>query len=540
MKKTARWLIVGVIVLALIGLAVWARSQTPMVARASEAWSRGRVIGRTPVKRPVALQPAPDGGVFVIWPNMDSQLRLVHIGVDGEVSTDRILPVEANEARDPQLQVGPDGRLHVLWRDEGRPDSTIRYALLEADGTPVGESRILSGSARGNLDAPQLMRGAEEHLHALWSDEDGTYWAVLDRDGGVVAEPILLISEGRQPVIQVDEGGRPHLIWQQRTGPHTRAIYYGVIDLQEGILDTSEEITEIVLSGVSLQATALGLSTNTGYVLWSDYDRTFDRYRFYYAFFPLDAPQQKQINPWRLKIGNGPLAISPLSGPHAPLPVALSEQMVSPERGAELQIALIMVGRGEAEEQIVSASTQASLKPVMGMDDRSYLHLAWLETAGFGEYQVVYASTAPEVMENFNALTMFDAANAVLSKVFQFSMGIVTTWVVIIVWAMVPLLGLAIYHFVTSDEMLDNTRSQVALVAALAVEVALSFAMPPLVGGETAWPALRWVAPVVTAAAAAAITRGILPRQETPHLFGTFFLFTLVNSLLQMILYLLF
>jgi hypothetical protein len=91
-----------------------------------------------------------------------------------------------------------------------------------------------------------------------------------------------------------------------------------------------------------------------------------------------------------------------------------------------------------------------------------------------------------------------------------------------------------------SDEMLDNTRSQVALVAALAVEVALSFAMPPLIGGETAWPALRWVAPVVAAAAAAAITRGILPRRETPHLFGTFFLFTLVNSLLQMILYLLF
>ena len=379
----------------------------------------------------------------------------------------------------------------------------------------MGESQVLSSPARGHLDAPQLMRGAEEHLHALWSDEDGTYWAVLDQDGSVVAEPILLIPGGRQPVIQVDDGGRPHLIWQQKTCPHTRAIYYGVIDLQKQALGASEEITEILLSGRSLQAAGLGLSTDTGYVLWSDYPRRFDRYHFHYAYFPLDAPQQKQVSAWKLKIGDGTLAISPLSGPHTPLPVALSERMVIPERGTELQISLIVVGQGQAEEHVVSASTQASLKPVLVADDHSYLHLAWLETAGFGEYQVVYASTAPEVMENFNALTLFDAANAVLTNVFRFSMGIVTTWVVIIVWATVPLLGLAVYHFVTSDEMLDNTRSRVALVAALAIEVALSFAMPPLVGGEAAWPALRWVAPAATAAAAAAITRGILPRRET-------------------------
>ena len=57
----------------------------PMVPQASEAWSRGQVVGQTPVKQPVALRPAPAGCMFLVWPNLDGRLELAHIGVDGEV-----------------------------------------------------------------------------------------------------------------------------------------------------------------------------------------------------------------------------------------------------------------------------------------------------------------------------------------------------------------------------------------------------------------------------------------------------------------------
>ena len=105
-----------------------------MTPRASEEWSRGQVIGYTPVKQPVALQPAPDGGVFLVWPNLDGRLELARVGVDGKVVFDRVLPVETKKARDPQFEVGLEGRLHLLWREQGGPRASVRYALLEADG----------------------------------------------------------------------------------------------------------------------------------------------------------------------------------------------------------------------------------------------------------------------------------------------------------------------------------------------------------------------------------------------------------------------
>jgi hypothetical protein len=539
MKRYGWWIVAGVMLLALVPLVVWSFSHTPMVPQASEVWSRGRVVARTPIKRPVALQPAPGGGVFLVWSNLDNQLELVHTGVDGEILLDSVLPMEMEKARDPQLQVGPDGRLHLLWREEGGPHATVRYAVLEADGNLVGQVQILSDPASSVLDAPRLARGAQGRRHTLWSDQAGIYWTVLSEEGGVLGGPTLLVPGGRYPMVQMDDDGRLHMVWQRGVGSNVRGIYYAVLDLEKGELGDSEEIVEIVLSGLQLQAMALGLDSDTSYVLWSDYDRTFDRYRFMYASFPLGTPQQKQITTWQLKVGDGPLAIFPLDGQQTSLLVALSERITSLERGMELQITMITVGQDEAEEQVVTASTQASVKPVLVVDDRSHLHLAWLETAGFGEYRVVYASTAPEVMENYNAVTLWDGLNAALSNVFRLSTMVVTAWAVFIVWAIFPLLGLLIYHLITSEETLDTVRSRVALITALAVEVALSFARPPLIGVDVDWSALRWVVPIIAAVVTAAITVRFLRRRVDKHLFGAFFLFTVVNSLVQIALYLL-
>ena len=62
-----RWIFLGALALALAVLIVVAASQTPKLPRTSEAWSRGLIVGQTPVKRVVALRPVPDGGVYLIW-----------------------------------------------------------------------------------------------------------------------------------------------------------------------------------------------------------------------------------------------------------------------------------------------------------------------------------------------------------------------------------------------------------------------------------------------------------------------------------------
>jgi hypothetical protein len=213
--------------------------------------------------------------------------------------------------------------------------------------------------------------------------------------------------------------------------------------------------------------------------------------------------------------------------------------MLGSRQTMELQIAAITLGQGELEEQVVTASSQASTKPTLIADDRSHLHLAWLDTAGFSKYRVVYASTAPQVMANYNALTLRDGVDAVFNSLFRLSTVVVALVASFSMWAVLPLVGLVIYHLVTSEETLDSVRSRVVLGVVLAVEVALTVALPPRFGVEATWPALRWGAPAAAAAVTAAVTVVVLRRRQDAHLFAIFFLFTVVNSLLQLILYLL-
>jgi len=224
-----------------------------------------------------------------------------------------------------------------------------------------------------------------------------------------------------------------------------------------------------------------------------------------------------------------------------PLLVALSESVPDPEviGAVRSQIVVIALGQGEGED-VVTASVQASLKPTLVVDDRANLHLAWLETTEFGVYRVVYASTAPAVMENYNALTIWDVLDTVFSNLFRFSTLIVALVAVLIMWAVLPFLVLVIYHLVTSEETLNTARSWGALIVALALEVALTFLQPPLFGVEADWPALRWVAPALAALGAALVMANVCRRRKYMHLFAAYFLFAGVNGLLQMVMYFLF
>jgi hypothetical protein len=167
------------------------------------------------------------------------------------------------------------------------------------------------------------------------------------------------------------------------------------------------------------------------------------------------------------------------------------------------------------------------------------MHLAWLEMTGFGRYRVVYASTAPEVMANYNALTLLDVLDVVFGNVFQLSTLTVALVVALIIWTIVPFLGLVIYYLVTSEETLDTLRSQGALIVALAFVVAFSFVQPLRIGVNVDWPALRWIAPLVAMIVATFVTLRVVRHRKYVHLFAAFFLFTILYSVLQTLVFLL-
>jgi len=543
MKRYRHWIIAAALLLILIVLIKWSSSQTAMVPRASQAWSRGQVIGRTSLRRHVALHPAPDGGVFLVWHNVEEQLELAHIGQDGEVLLDRVLSVGAGQARDPQLEVDPGGRLSLLWREGDYPRSVVHYVSLETDGTPAASPQALSDPARPALDPPRLALDAQGNRHAIWADEAGIQWAVLRADGTLLREPTLLAPEGRFPDVRWGSRGQLHLIWQRQEVEKAQPLYYAVLDPESGLVEAPVEIAQVFLrTGQRLGEPAIALTPETCYVFWWVQDFKYVISQGEYALFPLTAPEQGQVVELRLQEGKNPATPYPLQDIRTPVLVALSVSVPDAEvAGTDRSQISVVTLKGDAiGEQIVTASTQASLKPVLITDERSHLHLAWLETAEFGQYRVVYASTAPDVMANYNTLTLLDTLDAVLSNVFRLSMVVVTAWAVVILWAILPLVGLLVYHLVTGEETLDTVRSRVALGAALALEIGLSFAMPPTIGVQASWPALRWVAPAAVAVMTTLITVRVLRRRRYTNLFTAFFLFTAVNSVLQMVLYLLF
>jgi len=582
MRQLWRRLLVGAGGLVLIVLAAWATSYvSPLTPAASEEWSRGRVVGYSPVNRPAALSPAPEGGVYLMWSGMDDQLALARIGPDGTVLMER--PLSASQrGRDPQIQVKGTDRLHLLWREEEPSRTTIRYALLDGEGSLMREPLLLSDAVGNRMIAPRLLRGPGDTLYALWVDEEGVQWAAVGWDGELVAQQVVLPVEAESLAAQVDEEGLVHLAWQQQASASAQGIYYAVFDPERGTVAGPEELTRVYLrTGQLVEGPALGLDLDTAYVLWVVQDLREVSSEAYYAYFLIGLPQERNVKTIALQRGRDPSGIAPLDGQRSPLLVALSESALSESGRMEPQIAVMalvrdqtpefrLVGPGQARggtlpfpfaldpglavaraagggwtlvrgrdaEHVVTASNRPSLHPAMAADAFFDLHLVWLETGGFGRYRVVYASTAEGVKQAYNRLTPWDLADRFFSGLMRLSFVALAVMPMMILWALLPLTVLAFYHLLTGEESLEARGSRIALGLVLAMEAGLTLIFPPR--ARSLLPALRWGIPLASAAIAVALTYWTLRRRRSSVLFLAFFLFTFANVLLQLVVYFVF
>ena len=333
--------------------------------------------------------------------------------------------------------------------------------------------------------------------------------------------------------------------------------------------------------GQAIKGPTIGMDYDTGYLMWEVRDYRDVARRGQYASFPLDLPRQKRVENIQLEQGWNSSEMYPIDRQHSPLLVALSAEVTDSLWASEIQIIVVTMAPGETPEhevwglasggpkgrpalfapghpraiaedrlhgeyvalrqvaeQVVTASNVPSMKPTLLMDDSSNLHLAWLESAGFRQYRVIYASTAPEVLENYNALTLFDIVDPVLKRVFRLSLVVVAAGPMFVLWALLPLGGLLVYHVLTGEETLETLHSRVALAIAIAIEVGLTFVFTPTAVSDL--PMLRWITPVITATLAGALTIRTLRRREKAEeslLLTSFFIFTIIYCLLQLVVY---
>lgn len=562
MKRWGYWITIGVVLLALIALIGWANAYIPLMIRyASEEWSRGRILGMTPVNVRVDLQAAPGGGAFMTWVDLDDRLHVVHLETRGRVVADQTHALGTDVPREPRFLVGPGGNIHLIWRETGDSRSLLTYAQLNGAGSvQVGPFPLsLPGD---NAQSPCLAFNRRGEIEVFWTGQAGIYQATLSAEGKMQGEPILLVADGKAVSVQVDQGGIFHLAWAREIGPNVRAIYYASLDPGQKDLSQPEEMDRFFLrTGQRLESLVVGIDSDTGYILWVIQDMKVVDSSARYVFFPLEMPRQKKVRNLQLDEGGGPLNLWAIRGQYETLLVALTESIMTLD-GPQLQVSVIAL-RGEQspgdhtravfgsrgstvaiaqggwpeDQYVVTASDHPSLRPSLAADARGNLHLAWLETGGFGVYRVAYASTAPGVKEAYNALTLWDVTDRALDIAMQVFLAVGLTPMLAISWSLFPLMCLIGYHLVTGHESLTVSGARVAFGASVLLEVICTYLVYPYRSSMSV--VLQWALPPATAAVALLLAMGYLRKRDDLPLFGAFFVFALAHGFFQMMCFML-
>lgn len=562
MKKAAVWvsiLVAGVAVAALIG---WAATYTPVYSEsASQAWSRGRIIGLTPVNLAVGMQPAPDGSVALTWVDLDNRLHVVQLGARGQVLADRMPGLDTGIPRSPRLVVDESGAIHLAWLETQGSTSGLRYARLSPTLAVESGPHALSlpwDMARSH----QLVLTSPGNLQVFWIGEAGLYQLAIAGPGVGREEPRLLAERAEDLAASLDENGLIHLAWSEQPGPNSRLMWYAVFQPESGALSDPEEMGSLFLRGAQrIESLAVGVDGSSGYVVWIIQDMRDVDSRSWYATFPRELPRLSRIRTLPLRMGSSPLSLSGLRTPEGRFVLAMSQSVMTPA-GPQVQIGILPMGPESPPDQevwaaltvpaalpqtnpavqleaqyTVTASNTPSLRPTLTVDAQGEMHLAWLQTGGFGVYRVAYASTTPGVLASYNAVTLWDVADRVFSVAMRLFMVVGLMPALAIGWSLLPLMWLFGYHLVTGKEVLETTSARVALAVAIGLVLVMTYLIYPY---RSSMPiALQWLAPPATAALSLLPMAAVLRRQADPSLFGGFFIFAIAHGFLQVALFVL-
>jgi len=526
----------------------------------------------TPLNIPVAIQ-AREGVVHLTWVDEEHTLHWAQLDEQGQVVADKSLDLPTRSSQKPRLLLDSQGRLHLFWIASKEEGQGLYYVQLDVSGEITSEPLHLS---LPGVEVGYLASGlnAEGQIELFWSpaayESPGVYNLAVDPESLAASPNTLIAPQGIALTSQVDQEGTFHLSWFEVSAYNSRQIYYATFDPAMRVLGEVMEIAQVTLRGGQIMiGPVLGLDLENGYIIWSieERGRTVSGDTFY-ATFPLGRPAESVVRELRLPPTERPrydsyvgeydyhLLASPeaagstylsrpwvVDGQRSELPVALS--MNIPARlGEDLQIGMLVFSQGQLKGyQIVTATRTASLTPHIVADPRLGLHLAWIDTAGFGEYQVLYASTSPQVKEVLNRVTLADLVDKGGDLLMAFLLVVGFT-PVLVAWLVLPLVWLLIFYLLTGEGELTTLGAWVALGVAMLIQLAAMILIAP--SGRGLLPSLATsmpqVAPIFTGWLFS-ILLGILGlgamvfylrRTGSRSLFGAFFVFAFTAGILRL------
>lgn len=546
--------------------------------RMSDAWSKGLPLGLASLNNPVAMAVDEAGSVYVVWSGLERDLRFVRLNERAGIEVDRALDLEVRSPQQPQMLLDPEGQLHLTWLDSRDGGLQLSYARLSAGGEVIQDSVALSNSELRAGRSTMALDPAGGTVEVFWSDtaasRPGCYHATVDRAAAVVTAEETLIPDGFRPSAQADAQGFVHLAWRVEPEVDDTKLYYAVYDPRGQVLGPITEIGEplaqaSLVGGPTAASTfdgpRIGLDGDQVYVAWVVEVRERGQrqaFTFYRAFPQPDLSQAAAAGAFdypmpevtaravHVRAADPALTADPqfLVGQPERQVLVCSTQAVGPGNLEMLQSAAVDLQGGQiAGLEVVSATPGASMRPSVAADGQGYLHLVWIDTAGFERYRVVYASTAPGVQEVLNPVTVGEVVDQVLQASFSAVM-LIGFLPLYLMWAIPAFLVMLVFYFASQEADLDQPLAFRGLVVAIVVHAVVKISTAGGVlarlgsGGLFESPVLytiaRWLVPLLITGLAVLLMRAYIRRSGTLSVFGSFLVFILSDAVLFSLVYL--
>jgi hypothetical protein len=479
-------------------------------------WSRGQQVGVSALNRPIHMVPEDDYVHMIMVAAESRALHYVRLDSSGAIQVSTDLEVSGANLSDPQLLLNADGSLSALWTDNPNIPRALFLAKLSRDGQLLSGSTQLSteGVRMSTYAVAQNLDGSRDIFWATEiPSEGGIYHLRLSGDGQVASASRLLIQNGAEPTLQVATDGRIHLAWVEEPAVGVHDVYYAVFDPSRSELGPQTRVG-LYATGTGLVSNppVVGLDNDRVYVFWALERRGgglvgAGNADTYVVSFPLDNPAFMEA----LSVGipgtarptyhaaAGSLPYQQLASAEAGWPTSLLYMPATlGGQGQELGVYLAgqVATRNQSSREIVWAifangklkgyqlptKLGSALRPTGVIDERGNVHLAWLNSAGFGHYDVYYASTSGTVKANLDRVTLEDRAMDALAALWTLAPALGFFPPVLLLWSFASFVWVVGFYFFKTEGGLDRRPAQIALVVAIALYLfSKLFLMPGVV-----------------------------------------------------------
>jgi hypothetical protein len=370
--------------------------------------------------------------------------------------------------------------------------------------------------------------------------------------------------------------GTLHLAWVVEPAVRLNYIYYAVFDPSTGQLGSETQVSLYkTATGLVSYPPTLALDYDMVHLFWALEQRggglTPGEAKAFHVSFRLDNPYQ--MEPTQIGIpglakpvysgASGALPYQRLASADAGWPTSVLYMPSTPD-GQHPEVGVFLVGEVATQRQsgreVVWAiydndelkgyqlpmTLGRTLRPTGVIDASGNVHLAWLNSGGFGRYEVYYASTSDAVKATLDPVTVQDRAIDTLNVAWAMAPALGFFPPVFLLWSFASFIWIVLFYFVKVEGGLDRRPARIALVVAIVLYLfSKLFLMPgPLFFApfqDNLPPNLQFLpiigTPIFTLLVAAAAVWLYFRRTDYRSLFAAYVIFVVTDAVLSLAIY---